>query len=166
MPHPSHRLDLLVVPADPEAEIERAAFERLLESWEATGWIEGDGPGPAVGELLPGGFARVWRDDPGRVVLYANQQGGFRVQCPDTEAIISPAFGAALVAWKHGEQRVLDCPGCGEPHALEDCELRPHGAFGRGAVVFADAASTLLSSNARAALAEALGPVDVVIRRV
>lgn len=166
MPHPSHRLDLLVVPADPETEIAQAAFERLVQSWEASGWIRGDAPGPGVDDLLPGGFSRIWRDDPGRVVLYANQQGGFRVRCPRTAANISPAFGAALVTWKHGEPRVLDCPGCGEPHALEDCELRPRGAFARGAIVFADATSLALTDTARAALAGALGPVETVIRRV
>ena len=88
-----------------------------------------------------GSFARVRVDDPGRIVLYANQQGGFRVTCPDEGRNVVPAFSAALTAWKRGGPRSMSCS-CGRSHALERLSYEPDAAFGSAALIVANVAST------------------------
>lgn len=156
MPRPSHRIDVLAVPADPERSVGQDDFETLKARWAAG---EPD-------DLVAGGFRRVWLDLPGRMVLYANQQGGFRVRCPKGGDEIARAFEAAHRAWRRGGERILPCPGCGQAHPFDVLEFAPPAAFGRCAVVFADAASISLSDHALSDLQALLGEVKVVVRRV
>jgi hypothetical protein len=153
MPHVSHRMDLLLVSTDMERVFTRTEFETFCARL------------PSENAVIQGGFERVWLDQPGRMLLYANQQGGFRVHCPVNNDNIAGLFGRALVAWKAGAARALRCSACGEEHPLETCELRPPGAFGRSAVVFSDVEGIALSAEASEVLADTLGPVHVLLRR-
>lgn len=164
MPHASHRVDLLLVPLEIERDAPRLAFAALLTRWRAQGRLVGNAPGPVP--LVPGGFDCLRLDDPGRVSLYANQQGGFQVRCPATAANAAAAFGRGVEAWRAGGPREADCPRCQRPHALEDYELRPPGGFARFAVIFADAVTLDLDAEARAELERALGPLRDIARRV
>ncbi len=166
MPHASHRIDMLFVPADPEAIWLPTGFEALCRTWQARQWLSGDGPGPDVEALVPGGFSRVRLDEPGRMVLYANQQGGFQVRCPGTGGNIASAFGVALGAWRHGAPRVMDCPDCGVEHLLDACILRPDGAFGRVALVLGDVNAITMLAEGLQTIEEVMGPSRVVLRRV
>lgn len=153
MPHVSHRLDLLVVSTDMERVFTRTEFETFVARL------------PKKTAVIQGGFERVWLDQPGRMLLYANQQGGFRVHCPVNKDNIAGLFGRALVAWKGGAARALGCSACGEQHLLETCELRPPGAFACSAIVFSDVEGIALTVEAGEVLADTLGPVRVVLRR-
>jgi len=166
MPHVSHRIDMLIVPAAPEGLWTASGIATLRANWQDRQWLDGEEPGAAVADFLPGGFARLRLDEPGRMVLYANQQGGFQVRCPDTGDNIAAAFGAALGQWKQGAPRSMQCPACGAEHALEACVLRPEGAFARMGLVLADVGSISLTAEAQASLEETLGPVRIVLRRV
>ena len=153
MPHVSRRLDLLIVSTDLERVFTRTEFETFCALL------------PEKRAVIQGGFERVWLDQPGRMLLYANQQGGFRVHCPVNKDNIAGTFGRALVAWKGGAARALRCSACGEQHQLETCELRPPGAFACSAIVFSDVEGTALSAEVGAVLTDTLGPVRVVLRR-
>lgn len=166
MPHASHRLDLLRVPADLDAPPDQEAWQRLLAAWRADGRLAGSGSGRDGDGLIQGGFRRLWLDDPGRLTLYANQQGGFRVSCPRGGANLAAEFSAALQRWREGADRGLPCPACGAWHALEAIPLSPPGAFARWAVVFSDVGSLELREDAEQALIAALGPLRPVLRRV
>lgn len=163
MPHASHRLDLALLPVDPELAAPRAALDALRDRWRARGWLDQDGPGPVP--LIAGGFRRFWLDDPGRVALWANQQGGFQVRCPTTGANAAMDFTRGVEAWRRGAPRRAICA-CGEVHPLEDFTLRPPGGFARFALVFADVGSLDLDPAARAELSSAVGPLRDVVRRV
>jgi len=165
VPHPSHRIDILLVPDDPELVIRTAVFDELGQRWAKSGWLRKDGPGPNVDGLVPGGFKRMWLDHPGRVVLYANQQGGFRVACPKTGDNIAAAFGLAVKRWRSGGARELECLACAGTHGLEACEMAPPGAFGASAIVLSDAQGISLTQKACAAVHEAIGPFHLVLRR-
>ena len=162
MPRASHRLDVLLVPTDPDRAGDAAAFAAVEAAWRCAGHLTAAGRGA----LVPGGFARLWFDAPGRVTLFANQQGGFRVTCPTQATNIAVAFSAAVESWRAGGPRALTCPACGARHPLEDATLAPPGAFARYAVVFADARSADPTPEARGALEAALGPLRVIARRV
>lgn len=163
MPRASHRMDLALVLTDAP---DPARFEALRQVWEARGWVRGAAPGPQVDGLIEGGFKRLWLDLPGRLTLYANQQGGFRVTCPSTGGNAAAAFGRALQAWREGGPMALDCPACGHSHPLDALTLAPPGAFGRGAVIFADCAAHHPRQATLAELEDALGPLRTVSRRV
>ncbi|MEC7946426.1 MAG: hypothetical protein VX265_02595 [Myxococcota bacterium] len=152
MPRPSHRLDLAVVPADPDRPVPASAAQELVDAWT----------------MFPPAGARAVRVDlPGEVTLYANQLGGFRVRCPASGGNLVGEFGRAMTAWRRGGRRALACPCCGSEHALASLDFAPPAAFARGGVVLADVDVSTLGEAARRE-AEVLlgGPVRVIGRRV
>ena len=155
MPRPTHRIDLLLVSHDSEHEIGTAEWEAIEVAWAHL----------PPEERVAGGYGALRLDIPGRQVLYANQMGGFRVSCPSSGDNIAPAYGRALLRWKAGESRSLDCPACDQAHDLATCLLAPPGAFGRWAIVFSDAQDIALSDAARRVLESQIGPVYTVVRR-
>lgn len=151
MPRPSHRLDLCVLPADPDRPVPAAAARALVAAWKAA---------------PPAGARAVRVDLPGEPSLYANQLGGFRVRCPETGENLVPAFGKAVRAWRHGGARSLACPACGQAHALEALDYAPAAAFAMGGVVLADVQESGLDPAALAVAAAHLGgPVRVIGKR-
>ena len=161
MPHASHRMDLLVVAARPEQMVDLASVRGLVESWG----VDDRGRMPNAEAVIPGGCARVWLDVPGRVILYANQSGGFRASCPACGENIAGAFGRAHLAWKRGGDRRLACHACRVDTPLEDVVLQPPGAFSTWAIVFSGVDGTALSRPAEAAIRAVVGDFQVVLRR-
>lgn len=160
---PSHQLDLLLVPAESCAV---SSGDILLERLRAEGVIDASGrPGPEARRWSPGSFARITIDDPGRIVLYSNGQGGFRVRCPLDGAPIVRAFETAMAAWRAAGPRELVCPACGGVHRLDDVTALPPIAFGRFAVVTSDVGDADFGAEALAWAEAALGPARVVLRR-
>ena len=160
MPHASHRLDLLALPSDLNSPANETAFIALAERWG----LDARGESGDSHALVEGGCRRVWFDRPGRLMLYANQTGGFRARCPDTAALVSAEFGRSHRAWKAGGPRTMACV-CGGVHPLEDVVLQPAGACARWAVVFSSAEGLGLTKRARGDLEELFGPVQVIVRR-
>lgn len=166
MPHVSHRLDLYLVPAD-EREPASSDLERLWREGVARGhWTDDGGPGPAADALVPRGLRGVRLDRPGRRVLYANQQGGFQVRCPRTDAPIVSAFSRAMAGWREGGDAALECSACGGQHARVELVFRPPAAFGAFALVVVDAGASTPTESGAAWIEAALGPFVVVGRRV
>ena len=161
MPHPSHILDLLIVGAQPDQPVDVDGVKVLFEGWK----VDDLGRSEMLTALIDGGCARVWLDQPGRLLLYGNQSGGFRVQCPHCKDNLAPAFGRAHRAWKQGAERSLVCPGCDKSHALESVVLNPPGAFSSWAIVFSDVGAPTLQPHARRAITEAIGAHRTILRR-
>jgi endogenous inhibitor of DNA gyrase (YacG/DUF329 family) len=166
MPHASHRLDLVLVPDDPEREPQVRAWPALRDAWTARGWLRECRPGPESQALIVGGFERIWISLPGKVTLYANQQGGYRVACPRCQAPLVAEFARAHERYKEGGPRALDCPACGARVALEDLRFAPEAAFGRFAIALSDVHSLDLEPAAKAEIEAAFGKVRNVLRRV
>lgn len=170
VPFPSDHLDLMLVPTEPGRLLDEGACVGLFDAWQEAGWLaSGASPdrrlaGPLADELLPGGFLALWLDRPPGEVLYANQQGGFRVQCPSCGGNLVPAFQAAVVARRQGVDRRVSC-GCGFDAALTEVPLAPPGAFARWALVFGDAGGLELTSRALQEAEERLGPLRLLARR-
>ena len=159
MPLPSHRVELVFVPDSLTREPDAEAFAVVQAQWRAAGLLDGGG-------LVIGGFGRVWLDRPGRLTLYANQQGGYHVRCGVTGGNLARLFSAAVQRWREGAARELRCPHCGQRHPLEEVVLSPPGAFARGGVVFTDVGGLELAAGVGAALERVLGDWREVIRRV
>ncbi|MCP4803954.1 MAG: hypothetical protein GY913_09025 [Proteobacteria bacterium] len=153
---PSRRLNVLLVPEDPD----RMAPDGLMDALGELGLHTRGGPGPRADELLPGGFKLLRVDHPGRAYLYGNRQGGFHALCPQTGANIVPLLGRAITAWQHGGARTLDCS-CGDQHDLNGLDYRPPAAIGRFAIEARDVAGLSLGP-ARAEIEALVGPVVVV----
>lgn len=165
--HPNHRVDLALVPADPDAPPARTSFTRLLESLREREVIGGDGlASGAAGWLVAGGFRSARLDEPGSLTLYANQQGGFRVQCPACGQNAAPAFRDAVALWRGGGERALRCGHCDRRTALEDLDFRPPAAFGLRALLLVDVETAALTPAGLALVHDHLGPVRVIARRV
>ncbi|MCB9781115.1 MAG: hypothetical protein H6742_21290 [Alphaproteobacteria bacterium] len=165
-------LDVLVLPADPDGDIDVDAVRALFDQWQGQGLLaSGTGSlrrtaGPRAWALVQGGFSTVWLDRPDRPTLYANQLGGFRVPCPHCRAPMAQAFSQATQRWRGGETAVVvECGACGVRTPLYDVPLYPPGGFAHGAVVFADAGSLEPSGTALRELRTALAGVRVVLRR-
>jgi hypothetical protein len=154
-------LDLLIVAAEPDQSVDVERVEALFRDWR----VDQFGRSECPQELIEGGCARVWLDQPGRTLLYANQSGGFRVRCPDCHDNIAQAFGVAHRGWKQGAARTLVCPGCGVTHALEAVVLQPPGAFSGWAIVFSSVGGTALTAQAKRAIEAAVGEHRVILRR-
>jgi hypothetical protein len=159
MPHPSHRLDLAIV------DDKSGALEALWSALVDVGVIDSvGGPGPGAAAFCQG-FERMRIDRPGGFVLYANQQGGFRVACPVTGANLVPEFQRAWSAFQAGGARSLAC-GCGATHLLDDLAFAPPAAIGTGALVIADVGAAALGPEGAALVAGYLRSVRIVAMRV
>ena len=154
MPRASHRLDIVLVPINPDQEVDVNALRGLVAQWRGRG------------DLVSGGQDAIRVDIPRRVALYGNQQGGFAVRCPSSAENIVPAFNRAVTTWRAGGSRSLRCPSCGDTHPLESLEFAPPAAFAMGAIVLAGVATAAISGVARAEAEAVLGPLRVILRRV
>ena len=161
MPHASHRLDLLILPSQLDQALDVAAVAGLFKAWG----VDGQGRTADNRAVVLGGCKRIWLDQPGRVILYGNQSGGFRVSCPKNGSNIAREFSVAHRRWKAGAPRSLNCPGCGERHGLEACAFHPAAAFSDWAVVFGDVGDTALMPRAIAQVKRALGETQLIMRR-
>lgn len=142
------------------------ALRRLLGVLEAEGVVGPDrGPGPHHTRWAAAGFARLWVDDPGQIVLFANRQGGFSVHCPATGSVVTAAFSEAWRAHRAGAPSELSCGACGQRHALAQLRGRPPFALGSVALVTSDVGAATLHPEARARVEAVVGPVQVVLRR-
>jgi len=170
VPLPRDVLDLLLVPTDPALLPDPAAIERLFDRWQERGLLApGTGPlrrtaGPRAWGLLPGGFGTLWLDRPPGEVLYANQQGGFRVLCPDCGANLVPAFQAAVRARREGRSERVRCA-CGLDEDVVRLPLLPPGAFARGALILGDVQGLDPVPGALVEVEGILGSVRVLARR-
>ena len=176
MPFARDLLDVLVVPADPQAAIDAEQIGALFDRWQQAGLLgPGTGPlrrtaGPRAWGLLAGGFGTLWLDRPERMALYANQLGGFRIHCPDCGAALALAFGRAVESWRRGGDPLLRCPFCGASRPVWSVPLAPRGAFARGAVIFGDAAgrgpeALEPTATAQHELSLVMGPIEILLRR-
>jgi len=132
MPHPRHRLDLLVLPSSPTGDIAPIrAFAQALRG--------------AAG--LPAG-AQDWAwEEAGERGFWSSGQGGFRVFCPAVSggAPITAAFVPALEAWRRGGRAALGpCPRCGAEHRLDALRFAPEAAFAPAALRLIDVARAWL----------------------
>lgn len=165
MPHTGHRLDLLLLPPDPES-VPHRAIERLLARLRGLGVLDARGrAGPAAPRWVDGGFRSLVVDDPGRVSLYANGTGGFRVRCPRCGANLVPIFHRALEAHRAGAPRRCTCPACGADLPLEVLDFAPPAGFARVAVVTVDVEHAGLTDEAWSWVREDLGAWRAILRR-
>jgi hypothetical protein len=166
LPRARHRLDLLLIPTDPELELPRSDWEALRAAWEDRGLLQDDRPGTAAEQLIQGGFGRCWIDHPGGTHLFANQQGGYRVGCPSCATWITGAFVGALTSWRSGGERRMGCPRCEESVLLESLVFRPPAGFARWALVLSDVISLEPEPSLLGEAEAALGPLKFVLQRV
>ena len=129
-------------------------------------------PGEVLGQmrrigaeaLVVGGSAEVRAGRAGRPRFFANQQGGFRVRCPQTGAELASVFASALEEWRRGGGETLRCP-CGAEHRLAHLTFAPPAAFGDRWIEAFDAASLDLVPGAAAVIGSAWPEAVVVGRR-
>lgn len=152
MPFARRRLDLLLVPTDPD----RLLDPGLAQALEDRGLLSMAG--------LPR-CAGIRVDLPGGPMLYGNQAGGVRVRCPVTSEPAASAVSEGVTSWRKGGTPDVDCP-CGRRHALSEMGYEPPAAPGRSALVFVDVDAYLLEAPARTVLDEVLGPTTLIPRRV
>lgn len=165
MPLPSSRLDLHLVPPDPD-DRPRADAERLIAELRKRAILDERGfAGPEATRWIADGFRSVRIDDPGHVVLYANQQGGFRVSCPVCRENLVPVFMQALSSFRRGGPRRCTCPACGTDQPLDALDFLPAAAFGRLSVVTVDVGGAALTPEGVQLVGDLLGAWRTVLRR-
>ncbi|MCB9759021.1 MAG: hypothetical protein H6739_04210 [Alphaproteobacteria bacterium] len=166
---PTHRLNLYVVPDDPEREVSVQAEQDGLAALARLGVTAGRGrPGPRAETLIQGGFALLRVDRPRGPAVYGNRQGGFHVRCPTCNMPLARPFSGAVRRWKAGSARQMICPGCGHVHDLARLEFAPPAALGLFALELRDVESPDLTPSGE--VGEALerlleGPFRVIASR-
>lgn len=154
MPRAAHRLDIVLVPDDPDRKVLPADLRALAAAWQGRK------------DLVEGGVGAIRADLPSDVTLYGNQLGGFAVRCPDTSQNLVPLFNRAMTAWRAGGARTLACSACGVQHPLEALDYAPPAAFACGAMVLADVNNRSPTDHALAEAEAVMGPLRVILRRV
>lgn len=135
--------------------------------WREAGFLGATGePGPQAQQLVEGGFRRARLDRPPQRALYANQQGGFRVFCPDCGANLTADFVPAHAALRNGRERPVACRSCGLASELDALDFQPPAAFGEAAIVLSHAGRGELVAAALADAQARIGPLRVIARRV
>ncbi len=166
MPYASHRVDLHVVPEDPDAP-PSSAWDALWARGIAAGWWSADGDaGDRASEVVEGGFARATLERATPMRLVANGLGGFQVRCPGCAAPLARPWQIALAAWRSGGPRTLTCPACGAASDLHHLDLRPPAAFFQMGLQLVDVGYVAVAPALRASWEAELGPLRVVARRV
>ncbi len=163
MPFASHRLDLLLVPADPE---ERRSVAPLARLGEARAWWASGAPGVGASSLGVGPFAGVRGEEHPRPRLFANGLGGFHVRCPACEAPAARALGRAMALGRDLGIPDVRCETCGRSHGAGDLTYTPPAAFACAAWTLIDVATSALSAEAVDAITGAWGPWRLIARRV
>jgi hypothetical protein len=163
VPLASHRLDLVVVPDDPE---DRRSVATLLALGDARGWWSQGAPGPEAAALGVGAFAGLRVEEHPAPRLFANGLGGFRVRCGSCEAPLARALGRAMVAARGVAVPVVPCAACGVSHSAAELDFAPAAAFACVALTLVDVERPSLSADASAAIAGAWGPWRLIARRV
>ena len=135
---PSHRLNLLLVPSDPERELDEEALSEGLRLLEEQGFVQSGRAGPRAEELVAGGFKLLRVDRPPEPTLYGNRQGGFYARCPSCGGHLVAAIGPALKRWRAGQGRGLSCSSCRSELDLAGLDYAPHAAPGRFALELRD----------------------------
>lgn len=145
---PTHRLNLYLLPADPERRLEPLALERGVVRLIQAGILGLDGaPGPDAARLVAGGLV-AWRvDRPVAPTVYGNRQGGYAVRCPACGAGLARALGEALARWRAGEGTALRCPACEADTHLDALDYAPAAAPARYAVELRDVGAPELASS-------------------
>ena len=144
---PSHRLNLLLVPDDPE----RSPPDDLVERAHAL-----------AGQLVVrGGFKLLRVDLPGELVLYSNRQGGFRVQCPGCGENLVPQLGAALMELRRTGARLVPCSSCNTGHDINDLDYSPSASIARFCIELRDVGGPDLEAG-HDAVEALIGPFLVV----
>lgn len=161
---PTHRLNLLLVPADPELRLSEAAAAQARSHWQKEGLVLADGaPGPAAERLLPGGYALLRLDRPSGGALYGNRQGGYHARCPRCGAALAAALGPAVRAWQQGEAGALSCPACAALLHLSELHTQPPARPARFAVELRDVGDLELSAWGRLVLESSVGAALLVL---
>lgn len=163
MATPHARVDVICVPSDRSSRVDPDRFAAAWSDWSAGGFVEDTA---ALGTFIDGGAKRVRLDLPERPAFYGNQSGGVAVRCPQTGAPVARALARSVESWKAGGAFELDCPSCGDTHALDALAYRPPVAFGRCAVFFEDVGGVVITPAGRELLLALLGDFTVVLRRV
>ncbi|MCK6525636.1 zinc ribbon domain-containing protein [Myxococcota bacterium] len=136
---PTHRLNLYLVPSDPERRVDEAALDAGLRRIISAGIFAADGaPGEGAARLVSGGFV-AWRiDRPPSPTVYGNRQGGYAARCPACGGGLARELAAALGRWRAGEGTALVCPACGTSTHIAALSYAPAAAPARYAVELRD----------------------------
>ena len=161
---PTHRLNLYLLPADPERRLDEPALHAGVAGLIQAGIFAADGaPGPAAARLVAGGFV-AWRvDRPPAPTVYGNRQGGYAVRCPACGVGLARELGAAIQRWRAGEGTELHCAGCNAKTRLESLHYAPEAAPARYAVELRDAGAPDLATGEIPGFDELFGGLPRVI---
>lgn len=116
--------------------------------------------------LVEGGGEGVLLDLPETRVVYANQLGGFRVQCPSCGGGLARSFARAMEQGRTEGVIQVSCPTCQSVHGLATIRTRPPIRVGRSALILVDVGGSRLTESGERAVRDWLGPFSVVLRRV
>ncbi len=149
------------------SEPDPSGFARLCAALVDRGVLTESGlAGEQAPWLVPGGFRRLFLDDPGEWRLFANQQGGFRARCPGCGANLVPVLSAAWSSLRGPRPAPIACPTCGGAHDLDAVDFAPTAAWGRWAARIVEVQSATPTADGIALIATYLGPVRLVAARV
>ncbi len=153
-PHPTHRLNAWLVPADPDRQCPGKSQEALDQFIREHQPMKSKRWG---GAFLTGGWVVARLDLPPSAHLYGNKQGGYQVRCSGCEAAMVQEAIGGLRRWQEGGPRRLQCPNCGMEQDLAGLQFRPPAAPGRFAIELRDVQGLGLTSHGKDVFTKLLG---------
>lgn len=171
MPFPRSQLDIIIVSSSKSGVIPFEKLHMLQAKWERLGITNQNRVTPYGLEYLGLRNVDLIRiEHPEKHRLYANHQGGYRVYCPECNALCTSEFVASIVRWRRGDSSPdlvhVACPDCTQTSSLSKMVGRPNFAFAKGVVILGGVNSTEINPDAIVDIQEELGPITFVYRRV
>lgn len=141
MPFPRSRLDAYLVFTD--TTLPPDSLHIQFRQWCVEGYVSNEGRGGSHYAAFGfGSFQKLSVVSSDTPMLFANNQGGYRVLCPNNDKIVTVDFTKGVAKWRAlqntPKDNIVYCSGCDNGHRLVDFNGKPEFAFGRFAFHFID----------------------------
>ena len=169
MPFPRSRLDAYLVFSD--TTLQPDSLHIQFRQWCLKGYVSNEGyTGSHYAAFGFGLFQKLSVVHSVKSILFANNQGGYRVLCPNNDKIVTVDFTNGVAKWRALENtpqdNIVHCSGCDNEHRLVDFIGKPEFAFGRCAFHFTDIQYSVINEMILDEVDKNIGRGKLVLKRV
>jgi hypothetical protein len=167
MPFPRSSLDIIIIPRQKEY-IPSVIDEKIfLQDAQKQRWIKNLSAGALAEEFILGGFKSFRIERHEYPILFANHQGGYRVNCPSCQNHLARTFSSAVTRYRRERHLFsLLCEACSSTFQLDQLLFSPTAGFARYAIIFQDVGGIDLSQSGIAEISTLMKDFHMILKRM